>query len=38
MIDLLLEDASSLTRNSFLASAYMQLAPQLDMLQLAKQA
>ena len=38
LIDLLLEDASTLKRSSFLASAYTQLAPQLDMLQLAKQA
>ena len=38
LIDLLLEDASTLKRSSFLASAYTQLAPQLDTAQLAKQA
>ena len=38
LIDLLLEDASSLKRSSFIASAYTQLAPQLDTAQLAKQA
>lgn len=38
LIDLLLEDASTRKRSSFLASAYTQLDPQLDTLQLSKQA